>query len=450
LATSNTFIESLLQWRTPLRGGARERAIPDREPPLRSELFSADQMEQHGKALAASHQLAAGRGPDQLLPRLAANETVLAEVCNRLTAAVAKRRIEPAGEWLLDNFYLIEEQIRTAKRHLPKGYSRELPRLARGPSAGRPRVYDIALEIISHGDGRVDTEGLGRFVAAYQTVSPLKLGELWAIPIMLRLAVIENLRRVGARIAAGWAERNQADSWANRMTEIAETDPKSLILVIADMARSNPPMVSAFVAELARRLQGRGPALAFPLTWIEQRLSESGLTIDQMVQSENQQQAADQVSISNSIGSLRALGAVDWRDFVETLSVVEQTLLEDAGGVYGTMDFATRDRYRHATERIAKQSQLSEGEVASKAIGLARAAGGERAGHVGFYLIGKGVRELERAAEAPLSGFAGLRRAAGRVPLLLYLGAIILITVILTGGLVAKAHAGGLPDWRSR
>ena len=192
-------------------------------------------------------------------------------------------------------------------------------------------MYDIALEIISHGDGRVDTEGLGRFVAAYQTVSPLKLGELWAIPIMLRLAVIENLRRVGARIAAGWAERNQADSWADRMTEIAETDPKSLILVIADMARSNPPMVSAFVAELARRLQGRGPALAFPLTWIEQRLSESGLTIDQMVQSENQQQAADQVSISNSIGSLRALGAVDWREFVETLSVVEQTLLEDRG-----------------------------------------------------------------------------------------------------------------------
>ena len=451
MATSTTFIESLLQWRTPLGGGARRRALPDREPPLRSELFSADQMELHGKALAGSHQLASGRAPDQLLARLAANESVLAEVCNRLTAAVtAKHRITPAGEWLLDNFYLIEEQIRTAKRHLPKGYSRELPRLARGPSAGRPRVYDIALEIISHGDGRVDTEGLGRFVAAYQTVSPLKLGELWAIPIMLRLAVIENLRRVGARIAAGWAERNQADSWANRMTEIAETDPKSLILVIADMARSNPPMVSAFVAELARRLQGRGPALAFPLTWIEQRLSESGLTIDQMVQSENQQQAADQVSISNSIGSLRALGAVDWRDFVETLSVVEQTLLEDAGGVYGTMDFATRDRYRHATERIAKQSQLSEGEVASKAIGLARAAGvGERAGHVGFYLIDQGVRELERAAEARLSGSAGLRRAAGRVPLLLYLGAIILITVILAGGLLAKAHADGLPNGRS-
>ncbi|MFX4736590.1 hypothetical protein ABTB89_19565, partial [Acinetobacter baumannii] len=79
------------------------------------------------------------------------------------------RRITPAADWLLDNFYLIEEHIRAAERHLPKGYSRELPRLARGPSAGHPRVYDIALAAVAHGDGRVDTESLGRFVAAYQT-----------------------------------------------------------------------------------------------------------------------------------------------------------------------------------------------------------------------------------------------------------------------------------------
>lgn len=266
-----TLIGHLLQRRTPFRLGGWPRSSPAEESPLRSELFSADQMEQHGRALAASHKLASRRAPDQLLARLAANEIVLVDVCNVLTAAVtAKRRIAPAAEWLLDNFYLIEEQIRTAKRHLPKGYSLELPRLALGPSAGRPRVYDIALEIISHGDGRVDTEGLSRFVAAYQTVTALKLGELWAIPIMLRLAVIENLRRVAMRIAAGSAERNLAESWADRMTETAETDPKSLILVTADMARSSPPMASPFVAELARRLQGQGPALALPLTWIEQ------------------------------------------------------------------------------------------------------------------------------------------------------------------------------------
>ncbi|MBU2264459.1 cyclic beta 1-2 glucan synthetase, partial [Patescibacteria group bacterium] len=305
-----------------LRGNGLAQKIASSEPPLRAELFSADQMEQHGKTLADSHELSPGHAPDRLLTRLAENEGILIGVHNLLTEAVkANRRITPAGEWLLDNFYLIEEQIRTARRHLPKGYSRELPRLVNGPSAAQPRVYDIALEMILHGDGRVDPEILSRFAAAYQTVTALKLGELWAIPIMLRLALIENLRRIAARIATDRIDRNLADYWADQMTESAVKDPKSLILVIADMARSNPPLVSSFIAEITRRLQGQGPVLSLPLTWLEQRLSESGQTIQQLVQAENQQQAADQVSMSNSIGSLRFLGAMDWREFVETMSV---------------------------------------------------------------------------------------------------------------------------------
>ena len=404
-----TMIGNLPHLRARLRGSTLTQKRVGDEPPLRSELFSASQMEQHGKTLAGSHTLSTDPVPERLLTRLGENEGILHEVRDLLTEAVkGNRRITPAGEWLLDNFYLIEEQIRTAKRHLPKGYSRELPRLKKGPSAGLPRVYDIALETISHGDGRVDPEGLSSFIAAYQTVTVLKLGELWAIPIMLRLALIENLRRIATRIAADRIDRNHADHWADQITETAGRNPKDLILVIADMARSKPPMVSAFVAELTRRLQGQGPALALPLTWIEQQLAESGLTIEQLVQSENQQQAADQLSISNSIGSLRFLGAMDWRQFVETMSVVEQALREDPGGVYGQMDFATRDRYRHVVEKIAKCSRLSENEVAREAIRLAREGRGrgdgeDRTKHVGFYLIDKGLAELEGIAGVRLS-----------------------------------------------
>ena len=448
-----SILGTLPHTRASLRENRLVKKFAYDEPPLRSELFSSEQMKQHGKTLAGSHKLGPRGVKDRLLARLAENEKVLMGACNLLTAAVkANRWIAPAGEWLLDNFYLIEEQIRTARRHLPKGYSRELPRLLSGPSAGHPRVYDIALETISHGDGRVDPETLGSFVAAYQTVTFLTLGELWAIPIMLRLALIENLRRAGARISAGMIERNRAAQWAEQMTEIAEKDPKSLILVTADMARSDPPMVSSFVAEFARRLQGQSPALALPLTWIEQRLSESGLTIEQLIRSESQQQAADQVSISNSIGSLRFLGAMDWREFVERMSVVEQVLREDPGGVYGKMDIATRDRYRHAVEKIAKGSRLSEGEVARKAIQLtceSAAVKGrdDRAAHVGFYLIDKGFPQLERTAEVRLSPLEALARRSRRFPLLLYLGTITLMTAIFTGSLLAKAHAGGYPDW---
>ena len=447
---STTIIKSLRQLWARLHGNSPVHKRVGDEPPLRSELFSTSQMEQHGKTLAAAHTLITGHPPEQLLTRLGENEYVLNEVRDLLTEAVkGNRRITPAGEWLLDNFYLMEEQIRTAKRHLPKGYSRGLPRLKKGPSAGLPRVYDIALEIVSHGDGRVDPENLTSFVIAYQTITALKLGELWAIPIMLRLALIENLRRVATRIAADRTDRNLADYWADRITETAEQNPKDLILVIADMARSNPPMVSSFIAELTRRLQGQGPALALPLTWIEQQLSGSSLTIEQLVQSENQQQAADQLSISNSIGSLRFLGAMDWRTFVETMSAVEQTLREDPGGVYGRMDFTTRDQYRHVVEKIAKSSPLSENEVARAAIRLAgegegRADGDDRANHVGFFLIDKGLALLEEFAGVRLSFTEAIRKIIHRFPLLFYLGTICVTTVIFTWYLLAEAFSLGL------
>src|SRR4051812_21309524 len=318
------------------------------EQPLRSELFSIDQLDQHAKSVAEKHELDTRRGPDRLLPRLDENEAVLLRAYELVNAAVAvNRRIAPAAEWLLDNFYLIEEQIRTARRHLPRNYSRELPRLGDGESAGYPRVYDIALELISHVDGRVDAENLSCFVAAYQTVATLKLGELWAVPIMLRLALIENLRRVGARIASGRSDRDRANHWSDKLVEVSEKDPKNLVLTLADMVRDNPPLTSAFVAEMARRLQGQAPSLSLAMSWIEQRLAENGLAVGQLVQIESQNQAADQVSIGNSIGSLRFLAAMDWREFVETHSVVEHTLRADPADVYQDMDFATRDRYRH-------------------------------------------------------------------------------------------------------
>ena len=289
-------------------------------------------------------------------------------------------------------------------------------------------MYDLALETIAHGDARVDPESLSGFVAAYQTVTHLNLGELWAIPIMLRLALIENLRRVAAVIAADRLDRNLADKWADEMTEVAEKDPKNLILVIADMARSNPPMVSSFIAELVRRLQGQGPALALPLTWIEQRLAESGSTIEQLVQSESQRQATDQVSISNSIASLRFLDATDWREFVEAMSVVERTLREDPQGVYGKMSFATRDSYRHVIEKIARNSNSSEGEVAEKAIQLAHESWQKkenRTGHVGFYLIGEGRATLERSVAMRRSIARSLRTTGQQHSVLLYLCAIL-------------------------
>ena len=424
------------------------------ETPLRSELFSAAQMAMHGKYTAGRHKLSSKRGPDRLLSRLSENATVISDTCAELTAAIkAGRQITPASEWLLDNYYLIEEQIRIARRHLPKDYSKELPRLANEELEGTPRAYQIALEIISHGDGRVDPESLSRFVDAYQEAAPLKLGELWAIPIMLRLALIENLRRVAARIYDNRTQRDRANTWADQMAETAEKNPSDLILLVADMARSGQSMNSGFVAELARRLQGQSPALTLALQWVTTRLADSGLTIEQQIQTEIGQQAADQVSISNSIGSLRFLGTTDWQEFVETMSAVEQTLRLDPADTYGKMDFSTRDHYRHVVEALAKRCDYTEVQVAEQALALAMEprelnAGGldERTRHIGYYLVGKGLAELETRVAARFPFDAALRRSARNAPLTTYLGSIILFGLLFTAAAMSNALSDGMEN----
>ncbi len=324
----------------------------NKNPPLRSELFSREQMVLHARQLAAWHIIYHHDSPELLLKALSDNEDILFDVDELLKKSIHdKKSISPAAEWLLDNFYLIEEQIRIGKLYLPKGYSKELPKL----DNGFPRVYDIAIEIISHSDGHIDIQSLTEFVSAYQSECDLTIGELWAIPIMLRLALLENLSRVAARIAVDRMDTALANKWAKQILSIAESNPKDLVLIISDMARSRPPIVSAFVAEFARKLQWKGPALTIALNWLEQHLSETDNTIASMVLIENQKQAADQVSVSNSINSLRFLAKMDWREFVEMMSVVERTLQKDIHGVYREMDFYTRDDYRHKVEGIARR-----------------------------------------------------------------------------------------------
>lgn len=416
------------------------------EEPLREELFCSDEMEKYGKSLAKRHQLSTKKAKDHLLKRLADNENTLLEVRKLLTDSIKKKLpIPPAGEWLIDNFYLIEEHIRIAKTYFPKNYSEDLPQLMADNSMKVTRSYDIVLRIISHSDGRIDIDNLNHFMEAYQSVTKLKLGELWSIPIMLRLALIENIRRIAARIAIDTVDRNLAEYWAKKMIRTTEKSPKDLILVIADMARSNPPIESAFVSELIRLLRGKGPDLAIVLNWVEQQLSGSGHTCTELINAENHKQTTDQVSISNSIASLRLLGAIDWKGFVEQNSIVEKILLEDHNGVYGKMDFATRDRYRHVVELIARKGPSSEEEVARIAIQLMQENmpspdSDQRTAHVGYYLIGKGKRDTQRVAKMHISWMRKFKRIIKNHAFATYLFFILLLTLLISTAIFFKIH----------
>ncbi len=432
----------------PFFGFNRIEEYANEKKPLRSELYTEEQLAQYAQTLAENHRDVKEEQAEQLLKRLAQNEEVLMDVHGMLTQSVKQNsRVVPAGEWLLDNFYLVEEQIYIGKKHLPKRYSKGLPQLLKGDYAGFPRVYHIAVEMLSHTDGRINLKTLVRFIKSYQTVTSLKIGELWAIPIMLRLALIENLRRISIQIAIDIESKNHANYWADELIETLEKDPKNLVLVIADMARANPPMDSSFVAEFTRKLQEKGTAMSLPISWLEQQLSDVGYTIAGIVHAENQKQAADQLSISNSISSLRFLNTNDWREFVEQTSLVEDVLKQDA--VYPLMDFNTRDHYRHVVERVAKKSLLSEIEIANKVIEFSahNKNGDERKNHIGYYLIDKGVKQLEKYAKVKLSFSEKCRKIFNMLPLSGYGGGIWLLTAFLCWVLITSLRQEGISLW---
>lgn len=422
------------------------------ELPFREDLFSEEQLTHHARALAVGHKIDFEVTPNKLLYRLEENEDHLKDFNKQAREIIPRRRLTPASEWLLDNFYLIEEQIQLARRHLPRGYSRELPHLLSGPSLGYPRVYDIVLEFLRHVDAQLDSTLLASFVKAYQGVDSLKIGELWAIPIMLRLGLIENLRRIATRLAIAREHRNQAHLWVGRLQEMAEKNPSHLVIIVADMAKAELPLTSSFVAEFSQRLSQHSPVLHLARNWLEQVLVEQGTSIELLVHQDSQSQAADQVSVSHSIGSLRFLSAIDWKEFVESLSVIDVELRKDPAEVFSEMDFLTRDRYRHSVEQIARFGDLSEEEVAQAAIQLAKDGAllrghTDRSAHVGFYLIDKGLPMLERFAHVRLPWKSSFAQRINDHPLAYYLGGIGLITSLATIGFVQFAKSFNTYEW---
>ncbi|MCX6119414.1 MAG: cyclic beta 1-2 glucan synthetase, partial [Proteobacteria bacterium] len=351
------------------------------------------------------------------------------------STAKSNQTISPAAEWLLDNFYVIEEHISLARDHFPAKYCRGLPHLIKTQAFGNPRVYSIATEIIAHVDARIDLENVTDFITAYQVVTPLTIGEFWAIPIMLRLSLIENLRRVASRVETAIHDRSTAKQWADAMIRSLETRPSDLILVTADMARSRPDMSNAFVSEICQLLRIAGHSFEVALSWMEFQLRQSGRSIQGCLEQEGQQQAANQVSVSSSIGSLRRLESIDWNQFVESHSVLESILLKDPSQDYQLMDFGTRDQYRHQIEAFARYSKQSEFDIAQSIIKMAQksvdlAGRGARGSHIGHFLIGDGLYDIDPS----VTGIGFLRRILSkdaRLKALVFLSATVLLSLLL-------------------
>src|SRR5213593_3394480 len=262
------------------------RRATEAELPIREELYSIERLEQYAAALAAEHKIAdRPRRVSLLLPRLEDNGRKLIAAYKAVVESIREEHtISPAAEWLVDNFHIVEEQVREIREDLPKSYYHELPKLAEGDFKNYPRIYALSVALIAHSDSHLDTETLRRFINAYQKISPLSIGELWAIPISLRLALVENLRRLTTRIVLSRGERDEADKLADRLLELAQRGPEELVSLLP---RTRKKLGRAFIVQLTQRLRDQDPAVMPVLEWLDKQLVKQGLSIDKIVQEEH-------------------------------------------------------------------------------------------------------------------------------------------------------------------
>ncbi len=410
---------------------------PDATSPIRKEAFSAEHLGHHARRLAESFQLRAKHSDDgRFSARFEENARRIIAAHARIATDVQNGApITRDAEWVLDNFYVVEEQLREIRDDLPRGYYLELPKLV----TGEPRVYVLAMELVAHTDSGLDEETLARFIQEFQIVTPLSIGEVWAIPIMLRLVLVENLRRLTDETI----HRGDCRAQANQVMETWRAE-RHLALDL-----SHPDRCAPLVLEVLEQLIAESPE-SVGVRELERLLGEHDLYVDQLVRQEHQCQAANQVSIGNVITSMRLISALDWVAFFERVSPVEQLLKQDPAEVYAQMDFPTRDRYRHAVERLAKRGQYNDLDVAKKIVAMAAEVPLANASqwmrrHVGYWLIGPGRKEAERELGYSPSIPERLIGCARQHPDLLYFGVIGSITVALIAIVVAIALTSASP-----
>ncbi|MEP6549594.1 MAG: cyclic beta 1-2 glucan synthetase, partial [Gemmatimonadales bacterium] len=414
--------------------------------PIRGEVLGLERLGERARAVARGHHLLPAqkqRGAGPLLLRLEDTREVLDRVYHELNNGAERGLdISPAGDWLLDNFYIVQEHIREIRTNLPKGYYEELPKLATGSLAGYPRAYEVAIELIAHTEGHLDLDNITLFVREYQTVTPLRMGELWAIPTMLRLGLVENIRRMALRVAARLQEVESADRTATALREASEESQQALATALAAFVDDHPPFTPTWVARFLQQVRSYQTNFT-PLIWLEQWIAEDGPSAEEAATRSNRRVALTQVTVANSITSLRTISRLDWKDFVESQSATETLLRQDPSGHYVSMTFGTRDHYRHIVEHIAKRVKQPEEVVASEVVALAKLAAPSdvRHAHVGYFLVDKGRTVLEQKVGYTPPPGEWLYRWTQRHPNLLYFGGITVFTVMALGVILEMVEA---------
>lgn len=441
------------------QGHARDNvsAEPTAEP-FRTRILGKEERE-HARALAEADEilprLHAGK---PLLPRLVENGKALLACQREFTVELqARQGVPPAAEWLLDNYYVVEQTLQQTRQDLSPTFYNELPKLAGGTLAGYPRVYGIAVELIAQNDNRLSQDALARFIDSYQERAPLSMGEVWAVPIMLRIALIENLRRLMEQARAELERQRAANALAAELLAASAGTRAQFSSPLTRLEQDAAAQNDTFILQLVLRLRDQDPTVAPALAWLDAQIQRKNTSLEDLIRTENQRRAQLRTLTGNLITSLRLLAAIDWHVFFESVSVVERVLHDDPSGMYPQMDFDSRDRYRHVIETLAQHDPAAEVEIAHHAVTLASSvlasaqfqkpqaltAETEYRRHVGYFLLDEGLTQLEADVHyrPPLSVRA--RRTLFRNATAFYLGAIALLLLLFIAGAVVYAASTG-------
>lgn len=382
-------------------------------------LLGPEDLQRHSKELAKHHSFYNDRtlGID-LLGRMNLNFDVLTDIYKKLNKEVMEKKLTPpASEWLLDNYYIIEQQVKEIKLVYSSSFQRGLKILDNGHLKGFPRVYALAWELVSHSDGNLNEEAIESFIESYQQINMLSISELWAIPIMLRMVLIENIRVLSEKTMEAQRE------W-NKVGDIAGKTIDEVLAIIVKEGKSKT-ISPSFIECLMRRIRKEGLESKDIIVKLNSLLENQNSNIESLIQWEHQIQASRKISMGNSITSLNVINSLDWQMIFEKLSKVEEILKGDPTKTYEKMDYESRNYYRNVVESIAKKCRTSETSVAKKAVELAASNNIENGsrGHVGYYLIDKGKEQLIcRYRETDLKRLISKTK--------LYIGPIILMTLL--------------------
>lgn len=372
---------------------------------IKGALLDTQQLEDYLRKIASGHVLQDKSNKYTYpIPRLKENFEFITEVYNLLNEHIKlKLPIHPAGEWILDNFYIIDETVKTVTKELTlKKYTNFLG-IANGPYAGFARIYVLASEIVAYTDGKINGKNLEVLLKAYEDKKTLSMDEIWNINTFLRVALIENIREACEKIYSAQLQKYKVENIIERLVENKSKDELQFknIGEYKTKVIEQGEMKYPFIEYMSYRLKQYGKK-AYPfLNILEEQVNKMGTEISEVIKKEHFDIAVRKVSVGNCIISIKNINRINMIEIFEKINGVEEILKKDPVNVYSKMDYKTRIYYRNKLKEISKKSKISEIYIARKCLELSSIEyeksnmdSNNKKAHVGYYLIADGEPKL--------------------------------------------------------